>query len=157
MSRYYFAYGSNMNPERMRQRSMSFTHYEHGVLQGYQLLFNKRSVIVEGHGAANVVMAYDAMVEGILYHLEDEQQIQQMDPFEGYPIGYSRECLPIQTKEDEVEAWVYQATPAYIDHGRRPARWYLNHLLSASHLLTEKYAQQLTQIHCLPDSDEEPG
>ncbi len=156
MSRYYFAYGSNMNPDRMRARNMAFSHYEWGVLEGYQLMFNKRSVIVEGHAAANVVMAYDAEVEGVLYHLDDESGIQKMDPFEGYPKGYTREPLPVQTRSGEYDAWVYQATPEYIVHDRKPARWYLEHLLSASHLLSETYARLLTQIECLPDSHEEP-
>ncbi len=43
MSAYYFAYGSNMNPARMKARGMMVADMQPGTLQGMRLAFNKRA------------------------------------------------------------------------------------------------------------------
>ena len=43
MGHWYFAYGSNMNPARMRSRGLSFSEAFSGQLAGYELCFNKRA------------------------------------------------------------------------------------------------------------------
>ena len=92
INHYYFAYGSNMNPQRVRIRNMAFSDYEAGLLSGYQFAFNKVSVKYPGSASANVVQRAGSEVEGIVYHLKDEHQISVMDPYEGYPERY-RELL----------------------------------------------------------------
>ena len=41
----YFSYGSNMNPERMKERSVIYLSRESFVLEDYELRFNKISRI----------------------------------------------------------------------------------------------------------------
>ena len=53
-----------------------------------------------------------------------------MDPYEGYPVRYTRTALPIVTESGVVDAWVYNANEAHVAEGLAPARWYLNHLLA---------------------------
>ena len=36
----YLAYGSNMNPERMKERYITFLKRKYGVLEGFRLTFN---------------------------------------------------------------------------------------------------------------------
>lgn len=152
---YYFAYGSNMNPARVEFRGLSVDHYEGGVLSGYRLAFNKRSVKHEGAASANVIAVEGDRVEGVIYKLRDPGQIEIMDPFEGYPVRYTRELLPIECASGTREAWVYIANAEYVAQGLKPARWYLNHLLEGRPWLSDDYIRRLRQVECLP-FDEEP-
>jgi len=153
---YYFAYGSNMNPSRVRLRNMAYSHYEAGVLSGYELVFNKRSVKYPGAASANIVEKKMGRVEGVVYHLSDENQIEVMDPFEGHPERYRRLLVPIETSATELTVWVYVANSNHIQEGLKPATWYLNHLLAGEAFLTPDYYRKLAETQCLPDSEIEP-
>jgi gamma-glutamylcyclotransferase (GGCT)/AIG2-like uncharacterized protein YtfP len=153
---FYFAYGSNMNPQRVMQRGMAFDHAQKGVLRDYQLAFNKRSVKHVGAASANVMRVPGSHVEGIMYRLTSMEQIHEMDPFEGYPTRYSRFELPVETMQGRFLSWVYVANEAYISDGLRPARWYLDHLLAGRDYLSVEYYRALSSIRTLDNSAEEP-
>jgi gamma-glutamylcyclotransferase len=51
----YFAYGSNMDPERMRERNITFSQRICAVLKGYRLEFNRVASRNPQEGYANVV------------------------------------------------------------------------------------------------------
>lgn len=149
-SAYYFAYGSNMNPARMLERQISFHKAQAGTLHGYHLTFNKRSTLQIGMANANVMPVPNCLVEGVVYHLKDDQEILKMDVFEGFPTRYDRRPLPVTLAEQgEVNAWVYIADPAYIDNALKPARWYLDHLLAGKHYLSDSYYKGLLKVPCL--------
>lgn len=154
---HYFAYGSNMNSDRVRQRKMSFESASSGRLLDYSLRFNKRSVKYPGAAAANVVASAKGVTEGVVYRLVDPVQIEMMDPYEGYPVLYRRTALPIVTKAGVVDAWVYIANEDYVAEGLAPAQWYLNHLLAGRGYLSNSYFESLSQTKCLDDSDVEPA
>ena len=154
--RWYFAYGSNMNPERVARRDMGFTRILGGSLADFELRFNKRSTVHPGMASANVMRTPGAVVEGVVYELTEPAQIEQMAPFEGSPERYVREPCAIQTDEGSMTAWVYIATERWITEGLRPARWYLNHLLAGEAHLSSAYFSSLSRVDCLPDSDVEP-
>ncbi len=153
---YYFAYGSNMNPDRVRQRKMDFQSAQSGLLIGYRLVFNKPSLKHPGAASANLIADQDGRTEGVIYRLSAPDQIGRLDPYEGYPVRYHRLVLPILLGQDQVNAWVYMATPAYITEGLRPARWYLEHLLAGRHFLGKEYIDALATTPCLPNSILEP-
>ena len=154
---HYFAYGSNMNSDRVRQRKMSFESASSGRLLDYSLRFNKRSVKYPGAAAANVVASAKGVTEGVVYRLVDPVQIEMMDPYEGYPVLYRRTALPIVTKAGVVDAWVYIANEDHVAEGLAPAQWYLNHLLTGRGYLSDSYFESLSQTKCLDDSDVEPA
>lgn len=156
MSQYYFAYGSNMNPGRVDKRQMRYDHYHGGSLRDFELAFNKRSVKYPGAASANVIPAPGKVVEGVLYKLTHPAQIEVMDPFEGYPVRYSRYSLDVDCDAGTVRAWVYIANEAYVAEGLKPARWYLEHLLCGQPFLSGEYFERLAATECLPDSDVEP-
>jgi cation transport regulator ChaC len=143
---HYFAYGSNMNPDRVRQRKMSFESAEPGRLFDYSLRFNKRSVKYPGAAAANVMASPNGVTEGLVYRLVEPVQIEMMDPYEGYPVRYTRTALPIVTESGVVDAWVYIANQDHVTEGLAPARWYLNHLLAGRDYLSVPYFETLSQI-----------
>jgi len=153
---YYFAYGCNMNPERVRTRQMEFHSAVGGRLRHYALSFNKRSVKYPGAASANVVKRQDAVTEGVVYRLKSPGQIKAMDPFEGYPRRYDRRALRVHLDSEDVHAWVYIANREYITEGLNPARWYLEHLLAGRDFLSEDYYKELMKTPTIPDSAHEP-
>lgn len=85
----YFAYGSNMNPERMRERNIYFSSRNHATLKGFRLEFNKVASRNSEEGYANIVLDKDGTVEGILYDITNSDLIK-LDRYEGYPDHYNR-------------------------------------------------------------------
>lgn len=81
---YYFAYGSNMNPARMRSRGLQFDEALAGQLRGFALCFNKRAHDRPERSYANIRYQRDGVVEGVLYRLSHADEIRKMDPFEGH-------------------------------------------------------------------------
>lgn len=152
---YYFAYGSNMNPDRMADRGLAVVAAMPGQLRNMALRFNKRSRHDSRWACANIAWCPGDTVEGVLYHLADEQQILLMDPFEGAPFFYSRERFAVSVGAGrEVYAWTYVANHAHIDHSIRPLRWYLEHLLAGRDFLSPAYLARLAATPCL---DEDGG
>jgi len=147
---YYFAYGSNMNQQRMTVRGLSFSDPVKGVMPGYRLAFNKKAWDHPSRSYANIVYDPASSVEGVLYRLEDEHQIIKMDPFEGAPRLYSREIFHVETHLGAIPSWVYIANKATIFEGLKPDRWYLDHLLEGRDFLSEEYFSKLTKVQTNP-------
>lgn len=146
---FYFAYGSNMDPDRVRKRGIVFDQILGGTLRGYGLRFQKKSTVQTGAGHANIVVSNDEFVEGLLFKLSGEDQIEKMDPFERVPTNYSRDTIHVDSKAGRVAAWTYFANPDVMDLNLKPPRWYLDHLLEGRPYLSSSYVRQLEQIDCL--------
>ena len=137
----YFAYGSNMNINRLKERVGDVELVGVARLRDHELKFNKLSV--SGWGCANVEPAEGKEVWGLLYKVKEEQ-LKELDRYEGAPLHYRRVKLKVLTQEGkEVEAVTYVACEEYKREGLRPADWYLNHLLAAKELLPESYVKEL--------------
>jgi gamma-glutamylcyclotransferase (GGCT)/AIG2-like uncharacterized protein YtfP len=152
MSDWYFAYGSNMNPERMSARGLLFSEAVSGRLPGFSLRFNKKATGKEGVAYANIVYAPQACVEGVLYSLVEAEAIELMDPFEGNPVRYSREIFSVISDDRIINAWVYVANPAMIAEGLLPEKRYLEHLIAGNKWHSSEYQDWLVN-HPTIDSD----
>ncbi|GHC19774.1 gamma-glutamylcyclotransferase family protein [Aidingimonas halophila] len=150
---YYFAYGSNMNPDRVQARIGSTKRVLAGVLPDHALSFNKASRI-PGIAHANVVHQPGSQVEGALFQLADAAQVELMDPFEGVPHDYQRQRKAILTSLGTIDAWVYIAVPERIRPGLKPAREYLDHLLAGRPFLSDSYHRQLSQVDVVEGLDD---
>lgn len=140
---FYFAYGSNMNPARMRERKVAFHSRQRAVLPGYRLEFNKISRYFPGAGAANVVPARDSLVEGILYEIH-AHGLARLDHFEGYPQHYDRVEVKLSVEDaDRHAAIAYVAQSRVIGEGLFPSQEYLDHLLAGRDLLSAAYVERL--------------
>ena len=148
MVRGYFAYGSNMNPARMRERGMQFTACEGARLTGFRLVFDKASKAHPEIGHANLVYDPESVVEGVLYSLVTQHEIARMDPYENAPVNYSREVVRVAHGES---CWTYFANPGVRCQGLLPSRTYLNHLLAGKEYLSDVYYQMLCEVQCLED------
>lgn len=138
----YFAYGSNMDVEQLKERiGNSFDILGPAVLKDYVLKFNKISV--RRGGCANIEPAKGEEVWGILFKL-NEEQIKKLDVYEGAPTHYRRVNVKVQTeKGEELEAVTYVACEEFKREGLRPSEDYLKHLLSAKEMLPESYIKKL--------------
>lgn len=88
---YYFAYGSNMNANRMLGRDVDIYEMLPGILIGYKLTFNKIST-VDNQGYATIEKSKNNNVEGVIYQIS-HQGLKRLDLFEGYPTHYIRKIL----------------------------------------------------------------
>lgn len=165
MIRAYFAYGSNMNPARMRSRAVGFVHAEGAVLPGYGLVFDKRAGNREDAGHANIRWAPGESVHGVLYWLAEPEHIVRMDVFERAPVNYSREVFLLQATGEAaarpravdaqlaalgtIPAWVYVANRGALRAGLRPEPHYLAHLLAGEAFLPQHYVATLRTIECV--------
>ncbi len=141
----YFAYGSNMDKDRLIRRGVQFYSREFARLIRYKLVFNKKSR--SGKFAyANIVPSAHDYVEGVLYEINDEG-LSVLDQYEGYPNHYYRKKVAVQNSKGEtIQAETYIANPAHTMEGLCPTREYLNHLLAARDLLSPEYIKKLEQI-----------
>ncbi|ROS05027.1 gamma-glutamyl AIG2-like cyclotransferase [Sinobacterium caligoides] len=152
MTCYYFAYGSNMNVERMRERGLTVVSSQLGKISDCELLFDKAAHNDPGASYANIGYRQGGIVEGVLHELVDVSNIALLDHFEGTPIRYSRECYPVETVGGTmIAAWVYVANPGHRQAGLRPRRWYLEHLLCGESYLTPSYFAKLTKTRCIDE------
>ena len=157
-SHWYFAYGSNMNPARVQKRGLRIEgDAMAGFLANYRLRFNKRSRKNPCAGHANIEPDFSSRVEGVLYPLCDDREIEKMDPFESAPNHYRRELVFIQGREQLVLAWTYIANDSVVDNALSPPQWYINHLLEGSEFLSNDYIEFIRHVECLADSSSEPA
>lgn len=124
----YFAYGSNLSTEQMRQRCPYSTPIGLGYLEGWKWLINER-------GFANVVQidesdsddstdkgksiastAKDEGVYGLLYLLPPEDE-ELLDAYEGVPFAYQKFQVELIWERDAGGEYVgeMQRALVYID------------------------------------------
>lgn len=142
----YFAYGSNMNPDRVRERGLNVVACESATLAGFALRFDKVSRQHPTESHANIVYQPAATVEGVLYELAGQDDILRMDRFENTPVNYSREAVLAQTSGGAKSAWTYFANPAVRADGLTPSDDYLAHLLAGREYLSANYLAQIRRL-----------
>ena len=151
MSRFYFAYGSNMNPDRVTVRGLRFDAVDGASLDGVRLAFDKQSREHPATGHSSLAFDRPSRVEGVLYRLRDDDEIARMDRYERTPINYSREIVVVTVDDARVAAWTYFANPAVTRSGLRPERAYLEHLLAGKSYLSPDYYDRLRRVRCFDD------
>ena len=88
----YFAYGTNLDVEQMRNRCETIKVLGKGKLKNYRLIFNSR-------GVASIIPDNNSEVLGLVYELTKEG-LNSLDSYEGYPSLYSRHEMRIESTED---------------------------------------------------------
>jgi gamma-glutamylcyclotransferase len=136
----YFAYGSNMDTSRMLARGLNFSSRQPAKLEGYKLIFNKKSL--QGM-AANIEKSNADTVEGILYEFPDSE-IDRLDSKKGYPIHYDRIKVEVSLADVTLEeVSTYIAQPDKTINGLAPTKKYLSHLLAGKDILSPGYIKIL--------------
>ncbi len=152
MTLYYFAYGSNLHPERLRNRVPSAEFVEVAVYPDRALQFSKRSR--DGSAKATVVPALGSRVFGATYRI-DESEKPLLDRAEGLGQGYAEgwQSLPLST--GVVRSFHYIAASDYIDSTLRPYHWYKELVLAGAryHGLPDAYVAAIEAVESIADPD----
>lgn len=126
---WYFAYGSNLDHDRFRERVGDWTRARPAVLHDYALRFSG-DVESEGGGGAIVVPSEGDRVHGGIYAISHEQ-IEAMDAVEiESEMNRSqrgvRNTVGVVAEGDPVRAQIYElrAPESY----RAPSEAYLGHI-----------------------------
>ncbi len=103
--RLYFAYGSNMSIDNMKEKGMDVTFLGVGYLDHYKFMLNKISKKDPTVGFANVVPCWNKRVYGTLFDIGKTDEILQknlgiLDKKEGYPNHYERTTISIYLPTD---------------------------------------------------------
>jgi gamma-glutamylcyclotransferase len=157
---YYFAYGSNMDEDRLKDRmkktsgfcsNFSVGTYKViglGTLEGYKLVFNKINNVFRGAGYANIIKE-DSTVEGIIFEIDDNG-MKRLDCNEGVSSGhYYKKYININTKKGTLNCAVYIANDDKTKDGLKPTKEYLSCLLKGKEYLSEEYYEKLTKIETI--------
>jgi hypothetical protein len=145
----YFAYGSNMLTERLRDRTSSCRPLGLGRLLGKQLAFHKRSK--DGSGKCNIAPAGpDIEAFGVVFELDD-RELPALDSAEGRGYGYERITLDVFLNGTTLSCWTYEAT--VIEEGLAPYDWYKGLVLAGllQHAMPAAYLEQVKQIPAIAD------
>lgn len=138
----YFAYGSNMNQERMTERGINFTSRKFSILKNYKLVFNKKAKSGD-FTFANVESSENDFVEGALYEFPNNE-IEKLDKYEGFPEHYYKTTITIiDTDGNSNDAIIYIAQENKIVNGFYPKKEYLNHILKGKDILSNAYFENL--------------
>ena len=111
-NRLYFAYGSNMDEEQMRNRCPDATTVRTARLLNYQFIINSR-------GVATVVPDGSSAVHGVLWRITAECEAK-LDEYEGVEWGtYTKKKLGVKAEDGQtIEALVYVARDSEPGEGR---------------------------------------
>jgi gamma-glutamylcyclotransferase len=104
VSSHYFAYGSNLNLSRMRERVASADPVGPGRVIEWHLTLDKRGR--DGSGKANIVRGDGGEVWGALSRMDPEHW-RILDDFEG---GYERVGLDVASAGEMVRATSYTSS-----------------------------------------------
>lgn len=150
----YFAYGSNMAPERLKARIPSAKLLD-GVylLKGYKLKFHK----IGKDGSAKCNAYYTGsdndMVKGVVFEI-DPFEVAKLDKIEGIGKGYDKKNVKISDdRGNAIEAFAYFANR--IDDSLLPFTWYKVHVLSGAKRagLSAEYISMLDKMEAQKDPD----
>lgn len=143
----YFAYGSNMLPQRLQRRCPSARISTTATLQGYELEFSK--IGQDGSGKATIVPSArtGARVFGAVFYIAPDD-IAVLDGFEGRGKGYERhENFRVHATADHQALAVntYIAESDYLDARLQPFDWYLALVLNGARCtgLPEHYCRRI--------------
>jgi gamma-glutamylcyclotransferase (GGCT)/AIG2-like uncharacterized protein YtfP len=101
---FYFAYGSNMNPDQMAVRCPKATPAGVAVLRGWDVAINSRGV------ATIIPDEAGSVVEGVLWWVS-ETCLRTLDRYEGVASGhYFRESIQVRQGHQVVQSIVYVAS-----------------------------------------------
>lgn len=145
---YYFAFGSNMNIERLetarlRPEGLRVHEVVGGRLDDYRVCFDKTASSLILGGVTNIQPSPGECVYGTLNQV-NQAALDILDRYEAVADNlYQRIKVRCQRSDGQwVDAVAYQAQPPF-DSDARPCREYLGHLLAGQAYLPAEYFERL--------------
>ena len=154
----YFAYGSNMLEQRLKERVGSALPFSNAWIRGYEVRFRKISI--DGSGKADLVETGDLedIVHGVVYQFDpaDWHALDKHEGATGTNPGYDRVPIQVHTDSGSRDVTTYLARRGRIDESLKPYTWYRDLILCGAeqHGLPEDYRQKIENTMDIPDPDE---
>lgn len=149
----YFAYGSNMSPERILKRVPSAQIIGVCSLVRHELRFHK----IGKDGSAKCDAFFTGkvfdVVLGVLYSIKGSEK-KWLDQAEGLGNGYEeKEVSLIDESGHTIVGFLYYATN--INSALRPFSWYVHHVLNGAKTvkLPKTYIQQIDSVQTIEDDN----
>jgi len=142
---YYFAYGPNMNPEKMNICQITYTDRRLGQLNGFEFVMNQKRM--NGTGGANIRHKENSSVYGVLYTC-DFDSLHKLDRYEGNI--YTRQLVKIIIAKDnfvDAHAYIGLENPSNENLHNYISKEYLEHMLCGSDLLPQDYLEFLKSFY----------
>jgi len=144
----HFAYGSNMDPNRLDKRIGNVSSTQCAYLSGFRFEFNKLSYRLHTvYG--NIMLDIDSIVWGVLMEIT-EQQLDKLDISEGVENGHYRQEKVIVVTDDDVEheAITYVAEDRWIKGGMKPTETYRDYVINGANefKLSHEYVERILEI-----------
>ena len=155
---WYFAYGSNMQPATFRgRRGIVARHAVPARLAGWQLVFDKPTVLPTGEGMANVIETAGAEVLGVAYAVTLED-LAHIDLTEGVLIeNYRRVAIRVTALDPALgELDAFTLTSDRRDASLQPSHRYMALLIEGAeaHGLPSDYVAWLRACPSIEESPE---
>ena len=150
----YLAYGSNLHPVRLTERTPHARLFGTARLDGYRLCFNKRSV----DGSAKCNLNYTASpvdtAHGAVFDLP-EQEVRILDDIEGVGQGYFKQQLRVVVNNELITVFSYFASQSHLVYDLPPYDWYRGLVLAGArhHRFPWGYIQQISHVAAMRDGD----
>jgi gamma-glutamylcyclotransferase (GGCT)/AIG2-like uncharacterized protein YtfP len=145
----YFAYGSNMLEQRLKDRMGSAEFFSNAWIRSYEVRFRKKSD--DGSGKADLVQTGNPgdIVHGVVYQFDPNER----DALNAAEPGYDPETIEVQNTTGVLKATTYLAREDQIDESLKPYTWYRDVILCGAeqHGIPEDYRQKIERILDLPD------
>jgi hypothetical protein len=155
----YFAYGSNLYPFRLAERTPSCRIIGAARLVGHQLRFHKRSNVPDdGSGKCDAFATGrdEDAVYGAVYRIP-LSELPALDAAEGNGRGYERVTARVEVRRTgtPMAAQLYVAQAAWIEPALAPYDWYLELVVNGArhHGLPHGYLRRLARIRTIADPD----
>ena len=152
----YFAYGSNMLLQRLKERCSSAVFQETVYVDGYSLNFSKKSI--DDSGKATIKQSGGGRVYGTVFELKDDD-LERLDKAEGNGKGYTRNDdfrVRSTITDHALQVSTYIADHGSCDQSLRPYDWYLDLVIAGArqHSLPEEYIENLVSVEAVEDLSE---
>ncbi|GAB3514228.1 gamma-glutamylcyclotransferase family protein [Emticicia fontis] len=152
-----FAYGSNMNIKRIKQRVPSAIKVSNAFIKNYTMICNK--VSRDGSSKANIVQTDNPndIVWGIIFEISDNEKAD-LDKAEGLGRGYLEAIFNFTDTNNKIhQAQVYIAHKDFINNNLVPYDWYKQIILSGAkqNELPDYYLEKIQYLDFITDPNEE--
>lgn len=146
----YAAYGSNLHPFRLQQRTPSAKLVGTSAIAHHTLRFHKRGYR-DFSGKCNLVSQHNSIAYIAIYDVPS-CELALLDKAEGAGAGYDRTTLSVEGFGD---CLIYLANAAHVDETLLPFSWYKNLVIAGCEYLRfpSDYVKKVLALKSVLDPD----
>jgi hypothetical protein len=154
MPLYYFAYGSNLHPVRLRLRTPRARPLGRARLRGHGIRFHKLGRDGSAKCDAWPSGSREDQVLGVVYRMA-RRDLRALDRAEDLGRGYERVRLTVDLAGRRRAVFTYRALPAAVAEGLSPFDWYRQYVVRGArhHGLPGRYIRCLEEVADTVDAD----